>query len=184
MLSLLLHPKAKPPKDPGTGQLVDRLEDRLEVLLQDWEEDNETVLIPTPVLSEFLILADKDGPGYLSEIDGNPHFVVAAFDQRAAVELALMNLAIRKGPTKSKRGDAGGTWAKIVFDRQIVAIAKTYGATMIYSDDSDVEKFAKQQMISVVKTWELPLPPAKQIHLPGVDSTPTARRIAFDEDEV
>ena len=184
MLSLLLHPKARPPQDPNTGQVVDRLEDRLEVLLQDWEEDNETVLIPTPVLSEFLILADKDGPSYLSEIDANPHFVIAAFDQRAAVELAVMNLSIRKSQTKSRRGNAEGTWAKIKFDRQIVAIAKTNGATIIYSDDSDVEKFAKQQMISVVKTWELPLPPAKQIHLPGVESPPRARKIAFDDDEV
>ena len=42
ILSLLLHPKARPPQDPTTGRPVDRLEDRLEVLLQDWEDDNET----------------------------------------------------------------------------------------------------------------------------------------------
>jgi hypothetical protein len=48
LLSLLLHPKARPPKDPATGKPVARLEDRLEQLIQDWEEDNETVLIPAP----------------------------------------------------------------------------------------------------------------------------------------
>jgi predicted nucleic acid-binding protein len=184
MLSLLLHPKARPPQDPTTGKPVDRLEDRLEVVLQDWEDDNETILIPTPVLAEFLILADKDGPAYLTDIDANPHFVVAAFDQRAAVELAVMNLAIRKGTTKSKRGTAQGTWAKIVFDRQIVAIAKSNGAGVIYSDDEGLEKFAKQQLISVVKTWELPLPPAKQISLPGVDEKPGRRKFGLEDEDL
>jgi predicted nucleic acid-binding protein len=185
LLSLLLHPKARPPQDPTTGSPVDRLEDRLELLLQDWEEDNETILIPTPVLSEFLILADKDGPAYLSDIDANPHFIVAAFDQKAAVELAVMNLAVlSKSKPKNRRGDAEGTWAKIVFDRQIVAIAKSNGASVIYSDDNGLEKFAKQQLISVVKTWEIPLPPAKQIDLPGVEPKPKARKIAFEDEDV
>jgi len=186
MLTLLLHPKARAPQDPNTGQPIDRLEDRLEVLVQEWEEDNETVLIPTPVLSEFLILADKDGPAYLTDIDANPHFVVVGFDQKAAVELAVMNLAVRKGPSKNKRGDAGGTWAKIVFDRQIVAIAKTNGATVIYSDDGGLEKFAKQHLISVVKTWELPLPPAKQIKLPEFEQhtqKPKGRKIVFEGED-
>jgi len=151
--------------------------------MQDWEEDNETVLIPTPVLSEFLILADKDGPLYLNEIDANPHFVVAAFDEKAAVELAVMNLAVRQGQSKSKRGDAEGTWSKIVFDRQIVAIAKSNCATVIYSDDGGLEKFAKQQMISVVKSWDLPLPPAKQIGLPGVAPVKPGRKFALEEYE-
>lgn len=184
LLSLLLHPKARPPQNPKTGQPIDRLEDRLERLLQDWEEDNETILIPTPALTEFLILADKDGPTYLSDIDANPHFVVAGFDQRAAVELAAMNLAARKAQPKRKRGNPTATWTKIVFDRQIVAIAKSNGATVIYSDDLGLEKFAQQHLISVVKTWELPLPPAKQIHLPGVESKPQGRKFALEEDDV
>jgi predicted nucleic acid-binding protein len=183
LLSLLLHPKARPPQNPKTGQPIDRLDDRLEQLLHDWEEDNETIIIPTPVLTEFLILADKDGPAYLTDIDTNPHFVVAAFDQKAAIELAAMTLSARKAQPQKKRGDSQTPWSKIVFDRQIVAIAKSNGATAIYSDDIGLEKFAKQEMISVIKTWELPLPPAKQITLPGVESKqPKDRKLALDED--
>jgi predicted nucleic acid-binding protein len=164
LLSLLLHPSARPPNDPATGQPVDRLEDRLELLVEEWTEDSETVLIPAPALSEFLILADRDGPAYLSDIDASPHFTVASFDQKSAVELAVMNLAIMKAG--SRRSNAqGGTWAKIIFDRQIVAIAKAHGASTIYSDDDDLGKFAKQQSLAVVTTWELPLPQAKQIGL-------------------
>lgn len=178
LLSLLLHPKARPPQDPATGKAVARLEDRLELLVQDWEEDGETVLIPTPVLSEFLILADKDGPAYLSDIDGNPHFTVVNFDQKAAVELAVMSLGVMSSKAKKagRRGDAEGTWAKIVFDRQIVAIAKANGISTIYSDDDGLAKFAKQHSITVVKTWELPLPQAKQMGLLPEGEPPKAKR--------
>jgi hypothetical protein len=33
--SLLLHPKARPPLDPATNKPVDRLEDRIELLLEE-----------------------------------------------------------------------------------------------------------------------------------------------------
>jgi hypothetical protein len=168
-LSLLLHPNARPPRDPATGKPVARLDDRIELLIDTWEQDNETILIPAPALSEFLILADKAGPQYLTDIDGNRLFTVASFDQKAAVELAVMNLALMR--SKNRRGTAQGTWAKINFDRQIVAIAKANSATTIYSDDKGLENFATQHSISVVRTWELPLPKAKQIELPGVEAS-------------
>ena len=67
---------------------------------------------------------------------------------------------------QGKRGGSASPWAKLRFDRQIVAIAKTNRATRIYSDDEDVMKFATRLEIKVVRTWELPLPSAKQIKIP------------------
>jgi hypothetical protein len=74
-------------------------------------EQATLVLIPAPVLSEFLTLADKDGPTYLSDLDANPHFIVANFDQGEAVELAIMSLAVMTSSEKkaNRRGDAEGT---------------------------------------------------------------------------
>jgi hypothetical protein len=51
------------------------------------------------------------------------------------------------------------------FDRQIVAIARTNNAKRIYSDDENLAKFATRHGIEVVRTWELPLPAAKQIDI-------------------
>jgi hypothetical protein len=149
-LSLLLHPKARPPLDPVTNKPVDRLEDRIELLLEEWDLSNERILIPTPALSEFLILADREGPRYLSELSSKRFFVSADFDTRASIELAGMNLEVRRGRggSANKRGDAEGTWAKISFDRQIVAIAKVNEASTIYSDDKGVENFAKHHHLS------------------------------------
>lgn len=131
-LSLLVHPKALARRDP-LGQPIDHLSARIEELIDRWQEDNETVILPTPALSEFLILAGKDGPHYLNKLKTFAFFKVRPFDEMAAIELAAMQLSIRA--LGGKRGAQEGTWAKGKFDRQIVAIAKVNNATAIFCDD-------------------------------------------------
>jgi hypothetical protein len=60
---------------------------------------------------------------------------------------------------KKKRGDSSATWARVKYDRQIVAVAKVAGATTIYSDDGDVAALAKAAKVEVVRLADLPLPP-------------------------
>ncbi len=153
-LGLLIHP------DAAAGKSVNRLQDRLEFVRNSWDADHEKIIIPTPVLSEFLILAGKEGPVYLEKIHKTSNFRIAEFDERAAIELAAMHVKIASGFSKAekKRRDGIGTWAKIKFDRQIVAIAKVNGAATIYSDDENLKKFAETEGIKVVQTSELPLP--------------------------
>ena len=83
--------------------------------------------------------------------------LVRPFDEVAAIELA----AHRSGRPDANTANEvvlASPWAKLRFDRQIVAIAKTNGAKRIYSDDEDVTKFATRIGIEVMHTWELPLP--------------------------
>ncbi len=54
-LSLMLNPRGRPPKDPATGKFVERIDDRIEKLLLDLDSESERMILPTPVLSEFLI---------------------------------------------------------------------------------------------------------------------------------
>ncbi len=58
-----------------------------------------------------------------------------------------------------KRGGAEGHWSKIKYDRQIVAIAKTEGASIIYSDDNNVHTLGGNLGLSVLRIADLPLPP-------------------------
>lgn len=85
-------------------------------------------------------------------------FSVESFDQRAAIEVAVMLRDELKGGKKALKAGAE-TWAKLKYDRQIVAIAKVVGATMIYSDDGGVAAVAARSKIPVVSVGELPLPP-------------------------
>jgi hypothetical protein len=59
---------------------------------------------------------------------------------------------------QKKKGDSAATWAKLKYDRQIVAIAKVYGATNIYSDDSDIRTMASKEGIKVIGLADLPVP--------------------------
>jgi len=91
------------------------------------------------------------------------NILVKPFDQVAAVELAAIEVEDRE--RGSKRGNSASPWAKLRFDRQIVAIARTNGARRIYSDDEDVARFAARLGIEVICTWQLPLPAARQIDM-------------------
>jgi hypothetical protein len=62
ILSLLLHPTARPPLDPATGKPVEKAQERIEQLVDDLETAKERIIVPAPALSEFLVLAGAAGP--------------------------------------------------------------------------------------------------------------------------
>jgi hypothetical protein len=171
-LGLLLHPNAKPPNDPATKKPLLSAPERIEKLVEELHGLHERVILPTPALCEFLVLAGKDAQQYLYELSIQPGFYIRPFDQMAAIELAAMeSLARGKG---SKRSPAGAAipWQKVKFDRQIVAIAKVHQAHTLYSDDGDVKAIAEDAGIKVIPCWELPLPPSTTPLFDGVPDPP------------
>jgi|SRR5271169_1285664 len=161
-LSLLLHPGSNPPLG-SDGNPVKRCKDRIENLIQLLSEKKTKIIIPTPVLSEILVLSGKSGPDYLSAINDRACFEIKSFDQKAAIEAATQIREAMSGG--DKKAAAVGTWAKVKFDRQIVAIAKVEGVQTIYSDDQDVEAYAKAVGIKVITVEQLALPPPEQLEL-------------------
>lgn len=157
MLMLLVRPESVGPDDPITKRPVERLGERLDYLIQELEAQNAQIVVPTPSLSEVLVDAGDAGPGIVSYLETTSPFKIAEFGVRAAIEVAArIHDAKLAG---DKRGGVTGAWAKIKFDRQIVAIAVVEGATRIYSDDDGVAAFASKIGLQIVRTWELPLPP-------------------------
>jgi hypothetical protein len=105
----------------------------------------------------MLLLTQGIGQQYLERIDKSRAFFVAPFDQKAAIELAVMT-AMSKRQAKSSRPGSAATAAKLKFDRQIVAIAKVNGVTTIYSSDHDLATFAKNNGIEAVSLENIVLP--------------------------
>ena len=98
-------------------------------------------MIPTPALSEVLVHANETGPAYLETLNTTRCFRIEPFDQRAAVELATMTReALREGDL---RASTQSTRAKLKFDRQIIASARTQNQNTIYSDDEDIATLAE-----------------------------------------
>ncbi len=159
MLMLLMRPDVPAPPDPATGNPVDNAKDRIDYLVQRLDESGSRIIVPTPALSEILVRAALGTADYLDILDRHAVFHVAPFDQRAAVEVAVMTREAKE--TGDKKGGADGTWNKIKYDRQIVAIARVAGATTIYTDDQNLRAFAMKMGIEVVGLAELPLPPTE-----------------------
>lgn len=166
-LGLVVHPKAKPPLDPN-GKSIDRLSDRIEYMVSEWQASKQTVLIPTPVIAEFLVLAGTEAQQYLEIINQSSYFEIVDFDLRAAVEVAQMQITSpRKGKNSSRTLTSSlDSKAKVKFDRQIVGVAITRHVSAIYSDDDGVRRFANNCNLKCISSWELPLPPAVQDSLP------------------
>jgi hypothetical protein len=141
---------------PNAPCSVDRARDRIEFLISDLHGKGERIIIPTPALSEILIKTGHATQQILHDLTHSPKFVIAPFDIRAALEVALMAKAAQK--KGDKRGGATGSWAKVKYDRQIVAITKVFGGTVIYSEDEELCKFAIASGLKSVSVRDLSLP--------------------------
>ena len=171
MLLLFLRPDAGIPTD-ASGKSVTKPKERVEHLITELDTVGTRIAIPTPVLSEVLVRADPAASNARIEtLNKQVIFSIESFDQRAAIEVAVMLRDELKGGKKALKAGAE-TWAKLKYDRQIVAIAKVIGASTIYSDDGDLAAVARRARIPVMAVSELPLPPEDpQEELPLYDDT-------------
>jgi len=83
-------------------------------------------------------------------------FQLVPFDARAAIETAELVAAIKSNKDQWDR------WAKVKFDIQIVATARAEGVSVIYSDDQDIERYARRFDIRVIRICDLPMPPPEE----------------------
>lgn len=158
-LLLMFRPGIPVPSD-AHGSPIDRPRERIEYLVQTLDKAKTKIIIPTPALGEALVRAGAAASQQIVDhLQRYSVFSIEPFDTRASIEVAAMSReALASG---KKRGDSSATWAKVKYDRQIVAIAKVNAATTIYSDDSDIEALGRRAKIAVVSLAALPLPPQK-----------------------
>jgi predicted nucleic acid-binding protein len=162
-LSLLLHPNPRAPHDPSTGKPVERAKEKVRHFIETLEKAREKIIIPTPALSEVLALAMDRASEYLTELTTSYGFDIAAFDQVAAVEAAIATSDAKK--RGGKKSGSNSSWAKVKFDRQIVAICKVRGVDAIYSNDEELRKSAERAGMTAKAIWDLPDPPPEQADL-------------------
>lgn len=92
------------------------------------------LIVPTPVLSELLIMAEARQIEILNALTNKRAVQVVPFDQMAAVE----NAALRR--SKLKRKIRGETKKEVSFDLQILAIARAAGAETLFTDDEQLTR--------------------------------------------
>lgn len=116
-LIAFLHPNPNPPMD-RQGRPVARFHERITTLIEELSAANDVIGIPTPALAETLVRSGPNRAQYMKILGDSWKFQMVPFDTRAAIETAELIAAVK---TKKEQW---GTWAKIKFDIQIVAMAK------------------------------------------------------------
>jgi predicted nucleic acid-binding protein len=135
VLLLVLDPDAAVPPVPMARE-------RVNYLLQSLSESRTQVLVPAPVLAEILVKAGAATQDYLAVLRGNPNIRIAPFDERAAVECAVLI----KAELQERRTTRGMKQSrdKVKFDQQIVAISRSTGAEYLLSNDSELRASAEK----------------------------------------
>ena len=131
---------------------------RVEALIDMTESSGGAIIIPTPVLAEYLLGIDKEYHQiHLKKIQGQSCFEIASFDEIAAIECAQM-----PSMQELKRMMQSDTANKIKFDRQIISIAKALNVDEVWTHDKGVFKRCKE-MGMVVKSLADIDPAPKQV---------------------
>jgi len=165
-LHILFDEKARVPRDPKGKPIIDRAQDRIDFLVQTiGERRDNKIILPTPALTEFMLLAEDRYADYLTIIRRRSIFEISGFDDPESVELVEHWRKFGDHRKKLRMGTPE-TWAKMKYDRQIAAIAVTRRVDRIYSTDSDLKKYADELQIKYVGLTNLPLPPTSQVPLP------------------
>lgn len=134
-------------KQASAGQ--EELIERAAYLIQALEKQKAAILIPTPVVTEFLMgTPSEDHSNVLAVL--NRRFQIAPFDAASAVLAAKLWQQWKKGPLSPEPWMKGLGREKLKFDCQLVAIAIVHRADCLYSHDNGVPKIA-QDLIPVLQ---------------------------------
>jgi predicted nucleic acid-binding protein len=148
------------------GASVERAAERVDGLIESLSNKKAKIIIPTPALTELLMAGKFSVQVYVEKLKTFGSFQIRAYDERAAIELAAQYVSTKK---TNKEREKQAPWNKIKFDRQIVAIAKTQGVSVVYSDDDQLRQFARECGMDAYGLAEISVPPQQDM-LPGMRS--------------
>lgn len=133
-------------------------------LFEELDKNGAKIIIPTPVLSEFLTFAPEHRHAEITA-SLESHFQLTPFDAFAAATAARIWRAFSEGNTawkdELKEAVPGITKARIKYDIQILATAISRSADILYTHDVGLKKLAGGR----IEVRELPPPPPEQSDL-------------------
>lgn len=131
---------------------------RIDHFLECAEKSKSKVIFPMPAIAEFLVRADLAGVEFLNRLDKKTFLLMADFNRAAAFELSQIDRAALN--VGDKKDETEEPWQKIKVDRQIIAIGKSLGATLVVSADGSVRNNALRVGMLGMTIQELELPEA------------------------
>lgn len=153
--------------NPENGMEIPDPERRVEALIDMIESSGGAIIIPTPVLAEYLVGIDKkDHQTHLNLIQRQSCFEIASFDEIAAIECAQMP-SIKELKEMMKSDTAN----KVKFDRQIISIAKSLNVDEIWTHDKGVFNRCKEMGLVVKSLADINPAPIQVLMDMSLDSS-------------
>jgi hypothetical protein len=144
---------------PGARHDIADARERVEFLISDIHGRGERIIVPTPAFSEILIRSGNARNAIIQELTKAAKFLIAPFDMRSALELSLISDAAL---SRADRQAGVDTRVKVKFDRQIVSIAKTFGARAVYSEDNSLRATATREGLPAYSVCDITIPEPDQ----------------------
>lgn len=136
---------------------IEFAKERVAALVTDLEKTRATIIVGTPALSEISVRAGvQAAQGWIAIMNKSAHFRIVPFDIKSAIEVSVMAGHAVRG--EDGQGATAETYAKLKYDRQIVAIAHTEGATLFYTDDQRQKNLAQRLGMTVRGLVDCPVP--------------------------
>jgi len=158
MLLIMFPNRVSPPIDKKTSLPVTFIPQRINGLINRMKKDKTKIVIPSPAFGEILVRAGDDTQSFIDIINKDSVFRVEPFCAMAAVEVALIARQDRKGDRSSGVDENTLTYAKLKYDRQIVAIAKVHRAKALYTDDGHIIELCQKLNIEAMGVGDLEIP--------------------------
>jgi len=127
---------------------------RLQYLVK---KQDTVIVVPTPVIAEYLVQVDEQGLAWLAAQRRRKNFLTPPFDLRAAQECALLEKqALAKGMKLTGKLDSR---QKVKVDRQILAIVFVNQCDLLYTADKGLARLSQWIGLECADISDLPLPP-------------------------
>ena len=154
-LTLLLDPASQVRPNPVTGATTLYMPARINSLIDDLTGRGEKLIIPAPAIAEVMCKVAPPSE-VIAKLGSYKCIEPYAFDQKCALTLGELS---QQFGMAIKEARALNEWARqrVKVDMQIVAVALTYGAETLYTDDNSQTTFAELCGLKVIHTWELPI---------------------------
>lgn len=157
LVQIMQNQRSTDLRNPETGEIIDLPFERAAALVDHVDTVGGLVVLPAPVLSEYLFGIDKAAfQSHLDVINSVKSIEVVAFDQVAAIECAMLVT-----DAEQKQLDPDATKAKLRVDRQILAIAVASGVAEIWTHDIGLTKKAASMGLAIKSLADIGPPPVQ-----------------------
>lgn len=158
---------------------VDNVELRSKALLDHIENSGGTLVLPAPVLAEYLIGIDgeKNKQAHTQLILSMSCFEILPFDELAAIECSSLPSPNEFKQFIKSEINSNATANKVRYDRQIISIAKANNIDEIWSGDKEVSSKSTEFGIEIKSLLDMPpISLSEQINLSLLDETPPSSK--------